>query len=199
LGTSIWAPIAIEGVYEQMFCGNGVGHNWRGLYMTSFLEAQSAWRERANMFPDGVKLALLAGDHLRTAYRGRYYAKAQNLSRKLRAAYDSALADYDLLLMPTVPIKGVRLPPRPQTSRAEAMTPGFMPIVNTTPFNVSGHPAISVPCAKIDGLPVGMMLIGRWFDEATLYRAAAAFERATDRTIFAPDWWNKIQRERACG
>jgi amidase len=79
------------------------------------------------------------------------------------------------------------------------MTPGFMPIVNTTPFNVSGHPAISVPCAKIDGLPVGMMLIGRWFDEATLYRAAAAFERATDRTIFAPDWWNKIQRERACG
>jgi amidase len=199
LGMSIWAPIAIEGVYEQMFRGNGVGHNWRGLYMTSLLEAQSAWRERANMFPEGVKLALLAGDHLRTAYRGRYYAKAQNLSRKLRAAYDSALADHDLLLMPTVPVKGVKLPPRPQKSRAEAMTPGFMPIVNTAPFNVSGHPALSVPCAKIDGLPVGMMLIGRWFGEATLYRAAAAFERATDRTIFAPDWWSKLQRERAGG
>src|SRR5258708_39269320 len=74
LGMSIWAPIAIEGVYEQIFRGNGVGHNWRGLYMTSLLEAHSAWRERANMFPEGVKLALLAGDHLRTAYRGRYYA-----------------------------------------------------------------------------------------------------------------------------
>ncbi len=138
------------------------------------------------MFPEGVKLALLAGDHLRTAYRGRYYAKAQNLSLQLRKVYDAALARHDVLLMPTVPVKGIRLPPRPPTSRAEALTPGFMPIVNTAPFNVSGHPALSVPCAMIDSLPIGMMLIGRWHDEAALYRAAGAYERATDRAIFAP-------------
>jgi amidase len=200
LAMSIWAPIAIEGVYSQMFRGNGVGDNWRGLYATSYLEAQSAWPERANMFPEGVKLALLAGEHLRHAYRGRYYAKAQNLSRKLRAAYDLALARHDLLLMPTTPVKGVRLPARPPASRQEALTPGFMPIVNTAPFNVSGHPAISVPCAKIDGLPIGMMLIGRWFDEATLYRAAAAFEGTIDQSLFTPPapFPKPIRHDRAC-
>jgi amidase len=143
-GMSIRAPIAIEGVCEQIFRGNGVGHNWRGLYMTSFLEAHSAWRERANMFPEGLKLGLLAGDHLRTVDRGRYYAKAQNLSRKLRAAHDGALERHDVRLLPTVPVKGFRLPPRPQTSRSKAIGPGFSPIANTGPFNVSGQ-AVPAP------------------------------------------------------
>jgi len=53
---------------------------------------------------------------------------------------------------------------------------------NTAPFDVTGHPAISVPCALRDSLPVGMMLVGRHFDEATLYRAAHAFERSLDWT-----------------
>jgi amidase len=50
-------------------------------------------------------------------------------------------------------------------------------LVNTCPTDVSHHPAISVPCGSVDGLPIGMMLIGRHFDEATIYRAALAFEQ----------------------
>ncbi|MGH7002440.1 MAG: amidase family protein, partial [Alphaproteobacteria bacterium] len=178
-GLAIWAPIAIEGVYEQVFRGNAMGHNWRGLYVTSLLEAHSAWRERANMVSEIVKLGLLAGDHLRQAYRGRYYAKAQNLSRALRTAYDHALADYDLLLMPTTPMKGVKLP-GPGASRAEQMAPGFDPIVNTAPFDCTGHPAMSIPCALSEGLPVGLMLIGKHWNEMAIYRAADAFEQGAD-------------------
>lgn len=54
--------------------------------------------------------------------------------------------------------------------------------VNTCPFNATGHPAITVPCALRDGLPVGMMLVGRHFDEPTIYRAAHAYEQAQDWT-----------------
>ncbi len=179
LGVAIWVPIAIEGVYEQVFRGNALGHNWRGLYATGMLEAHSAWRERVNMFPDNLKIGLLAGEHLRGATRGRYYAKAQNLSRKLEAAYDAALARYDLLMMPTTPMKGVKLPP-PDATRAEWLVPGFAPIANTAPFDCSGHPAMSIPCAKRDGLPIGMMLVAKPWDEAAIYRASAAFERAGD-------------------
>ena len=52
--------------------------------------------------------------------------------------------------------------------------------VNTAPFDVTGHPGMSVPCGMSDGLPVGMMLIGRHYEESTIYRAAGAFEAAKD-------------------
>jgi amidase len=143
------------------------------------LEAHSAWRGRANMFSEILKLGVLAGEHLHAAYRGRYYAKAQNLSMQLRDAYDQALARYDLLLMPTTPLAGVKLPP-PNGTRAEQMTPGFVPIVNTTAFDCTGHPAMSIPCALRDGLPIGMMLVAKHWDESTIYRAADAFERSGD-------------------
>jgi amidase len=51
---------------------------------------------------------------------------------------------------------------------------------NTFPFDLTSHPAMSIPCAIKDGLPIGMMLVGRHFDEMTLYRAAHAFEQSRD-------------------
>jgi amidase len=178
-GLAIWAPIAIEGTSEMVFHGNAMGTNWRGLYVSGMLEAHSAWRERANMFSEILKLGALAADHVRHAYRGRYYAKAQNLSRVLRAAYDHALGEYDLLLMPTTPMKGVKLP-GPKASRAEQMSPGFDPILNTAPIDCSGHPAMSIPCAVREGLPIGLMLIAKHWNEMAIYRAADAFERGSD-------------------
>ena len=50
----------------------------------------------------------------------------------------------------------------------------------TLPYNMTGHPAMSIPCGKSDGLPVGLMLIGKQYDEPTIYRAAFAFEQAAD-------------------
>jgi amidase len=184
-GLSIWAPLAIEGVYEQMFRSNGVGHNWRGRYPQAFLEHQAAWRQRIGLFPPGVRMAILAGEHIRETYHGRYYAKAQNLSLDLRAAYDAALAECDVLVMPTTPMTATPFPD-PRGGITEQLTPGFSPIVNTSPFDVSGHPAVSIPCAMVDGLPVGMMIIGRWFDDAMVYRAAAAYEGLTDREVYIP-------------
>ena len=109
---------------------------------------------------------------------GRYYVKAQHLRRTIRRAYDDVLSDYDLLLMPTTPMAATPLP-APDASPAERARRAGEMLANTGPFNVTGHPAITLPCgATDDGRPVGMMLVGRHFDEITLYRVAYAFEGA---------------------
>jgi amidase len=82
-------------------------------------------------------------------------------------------------VMPTLPIKATPIPP------ADAPLPlylqrAFEMIANTAPFDVTGHPAMTLPCGMIDGLPIGLMLIGKDYDESTIYSAAHAFEQSGD-------------------
>jgi amidase len=122
----------------------------------------------SDKFPYRVKMLTLLGNYLGQNYDGRYYTIGQNLRRVLRTSYDIALQKYDLLLMPTTPLKAQRFPKDNHTLPRNT--------VNTCPFNVTGHPAMNVPCGKSNGLPVGMMLVGRHFDETTLLQAAHAYE-----------------------
>ena len=103
----------------------------------------------------------------------------QDLARQLNAAYDNALSDFDLLLMPTVPLVATPLPPV-GAAVEEVVARAFEMLPNTCPFDVTGHPAMSIPCGLVDGLPVGLMLVAKNYDEATIYRAAYAFEQAGD-------------------
>src|SRR5437868_3215352 len=108
------------------------------------------------------------------AYQGRFYAKAQSLRAQLRKAYDELLSRFDLLVMPTTPMQAHRYEP---DQSAEAMVlAGWNMVANTAPFNMTGHPALNVPCGRANGLPVGMMLVGRHFDDATLLAAAERYE-----------------------
>jgi amidase len=181
LAPAIWLPIAAEGATEFMMKGNGMGTNWRGLYNTTLLDAHSAWHHRADELSDSLKITMLLGHYFTKHYRGHFYAKSQNLNRKLRAAYDAALGNYDLLLMPTLPMKATPLPP-PGAPRDLYIQRAFEMVPNTAPFNATGHPAMSIPCGMSDGLPIGLMLIGKYYDESVIYRAAAAFEGAGDWT-----------------
>jgi amidase len=179
IGKDIWAPIALEGLQVQMMNGNGMGFNWKGLYTVGLLDAHSAWRERANDLSDSLKISMFLGEYFLKHYRGRYYAKAQNIARRLKAAYDAALGTYDLLLMPTLPMKATPIPPV-DAPLGLYLQRAFEMIANTAPFDVTGHPAMTVPCGMGNGLPIGAMLIGKQWDEVTIYRAAAAFEQAGD-------------------
>lgn len=178
-GPAIWTPIALEGLQAQMMHGNGMGFNWEGLYTTSLLDAHANWRARANELSRTLKVSMFVGEYFIRQYRGHFYAKAQNLARLLRQAYDEALERHDVLLMPTLPMKATPLPPT-NAPLALWCQRGFEMLGNTSPFDVSGHPAMSVPCALSHGLPVGMMLVGRRFGESTIYRAAHAFEQLGD-------------------
>lgn len=179
IAPAIWSAIAHEGGVTQLFHGNGFGFNWKGFYLPSLMLAHDAWRQRADELSDSVKATLLFGQYVLNQYHGVPYARAQNLARRIRRSYDEALARYDLLLMPTLPIKAPPIPGA-DASISEMCARAFEMIANTAPFDVTGHPAISVPCAVRDDLPVGMMLVGKHWDEPTIYRAAQAFESACD-------------------
>jgi len=179
LGPAIWTPIAVEGATWQMMNGNGYGFNWKGLYVTSLIDAHAGWRARADELSDTLKATILFGQYVLNKHRGHYYAKAQNLARKLKAAYDAALDRYDLLLMPTLPMRATKIP-APDAPRMEIIARAFEMLPNTAPFDVTGHPALTLPCGTSDGLPAGLMLVGKHWDESTIYRAAHAFEQSHD-------------------
>lgn len=178
MGTVIWTPITLEGLQWQMMHGNGMGMNWEGLYTTSLMDAHAAWRERADELSDSLKVSMFVGEYFIRQYRGRYYAKSMNILRRLRAAYDAALAQCDVLLMPTTPMKATPLPDA-DAPLALYLQRAFEMIPNTAPFNATGHPAMSLPCDMSDGLPVGAMLVGKHWDEKTIYQVADAYASAT--------------------
>ena len=180
-GMAVWTAIASEGATWQMMLGNGYGFNWKGLYVTSLIGAHSGWRERADELSETLKATMLFGHYATTRHRGRYYAKAQNLARRLAAAYDAELAKYDLLLMPTLPMRATKLP-EPAGPRMDIITRAFEMLPNTAPFDVTGHPAMSLPCGMSDGLPAGLMLIGKHWNESAIYQAAYAYEKSHDWT-----------------
>ena len=174
----IWRVVTVEGRTALMFRGRGMGTNWKGYYTLSLLEAYArGFRDKPNLLSETIKFQVLLGEAMLRRYDGRYYARAQNLALLLRQAYDEALKSIDVLLLPTTPMKATPLPD-PKTSWVESFPRNLEMTSNTAAFNVTGHPALSVPCALSHGLPVGMMLVGRFFDESTLLRVAHACETA---------------------
>jgi amidase len=175
-GLAIWNGVAMEGATDLMVRGDAFGTNHKGHYTTDLVDFYGrARRARAQDYSVTVKITMLLGHYLSERYNHHYYAKSQNLGRRLRAAYDEALAGVDVLALPTTPMKAMRIPP-PGASVADVLTAALSNIANTAPIDVTGNPAISVPCAFSDGLPVGLMLVGRHFDDATVLRAGHAFE-----------------------
>lgn len=175
-----------EGAADFLFAGNILGSGFGGYYPEQMAGHWArAWRENPDALPAIGKFALLFGAHMRQTEQSRTYAKAQNLRRTLRAAYDAALAQFDVIAMPTLPYTAPLLPPR-DTSLEAVVTAGLDMEGNTAPFDATGHPAITVPCGLCNGLPVGLMFVGRHFDERNLLRAAASFERLGDWTSFGP-------------
>jgi amidase len=178
-GNAIFGAIGNEGISATL-SANGLGTILDGHQVVSMIDAFARGRlARADDMPDQIKFNLLIGQYMREAYHGRYYAKARNLTRALRAAYDDALAKWDLLVMPTTPMKATALP---GAGNADDMRAAYAVANNTCQFDLTGHPAISLPCAMSAGLPVGMMLVGRIGEDATVLKAAHAFAHQ----VFSP-------------
>lgn len=117
-------------------------------------------------------------------------AKATNLSRQLRDAYDAALEEYDILLTPTLPYVATSHA-SPDATPIEQIAKQIGLTSNTAPFNQSGHPVLAMPIGMLEvlegpgveakvKLPVSMQVIGKWWDEMTVYEAAYAWEKNND-------------------
>ncbi|TVP45303.1 MAG: amidase [Halomonas sp.] len=176
-GLALWSAIAFEGATELMVRGDGFGTNWRGHYSTQMMDFYGrARRARGHDFSDTVKVTVLAGHYMSEHYNRHYYAKAQNVSRRLARDYDNALQRCDLLVMPTTAMKATQ---RPTDRSLNSILAGALSnLHNTAPFDVSGHPAMSIPVGLSEGLPVGMQLVGRRWDEATVLKVAHAYQVA---------------------
>ncbi|WP_431909764.1 amidase [Amycolatopsis thermoflava] len=176
-GLDVWTVIGTDGTARQMIDGNGYGMNVPGRYdpelMVHFARGR---RVHADDMSDTLKTMILTGAYAAERYDMRHYAMARELAWELRAGYDAALAEVDVLVLPTVPYVAKPLP-GPDATREERMVNALGMVGNTAPFDASGHPAISVPAAPVDGLPTGLMIAGRRFDDATVLRVAAAYER----------------------
>jgi amidase len=177
-GTSIWAGILIPG-FAATVASNGEGTGHGGHYNTHWNHFfGKARKTMSSEFPPLVKLALIVAEYLREDYFGVYYSKAQNLRRVLRAEINRLLEKFDVLALPTTPMKPTRL--RDSITFKEMTGTGTFLINNTCPFNVTGHPAISIPCAIRSGVPIGLQFVSRHFDEGTLFHAGYAFEQSFD-------------------
>ena len=181
----IWTCLVMEGTWYHSFRANGLEHHWAGEYDLNLLEHWArAVKRSGDKLPEMGKIISLVGSYAAAEQSGKYYGLAMNLRRELIRAYDSALQEYDLLLMPTTPNKAIPFG-RGKMNLEQSTAASMGNLHNTCAFDASGHPALSAPCSQGEnGLPVGLMLAGRYFDEVTILRAASAFEKATKKKEF---------------
>jgi len=134
-------------------------------------------RSRSEGFGDEVKRRIMLGTFaLSSGYYDAYYKKAQKVRTLIKNDFDKIFEDYDVVIGPTAPTPAFKVGENiddPLTMYANDIL--------TIPVNLAGVPGISVPCGFSEqGLPIGLQIIGKHFDESTVYRTAHAFEQATD-------------------
>jgi amidase len=177
--------------YRAARGNGGFGFGSRGFYPESLIAALDAtFSQEADRLAAYMKFTWMLGELSHRSFHGAVYAKAQNRRPVITRAYDRALAEVDVLAMPTCPTVAPPLPERAaptdawrgELDVARRVGPSFR---NLQPFSFTGHPALALPCGKVEGLPVSLQLVGRHFDDAKVLRAARAGEQAVryDTTI----------------
>ena len=139
-------------------------------------------RSRSEGFGAEVKRRILLGTFVLSAgYYDAYYRKAQQVRTLLRADFEQAFAECDVLAMPTSPEIAF-----PLGERSDDPLRMYLTDVYTVTANLVGVPGISVPCGHVSGLPVGLQFLGRPLDEETLLRVADTLQRRTDHHLQQP-------------
>jgi amidase len=172
----------------NMLRSEGVGYGHLGYIDAGRMRAFAvARRAQSRLLNPYVKAWLLTDGYLRQKYPGRSFATLHNQRLLLRRAFDDALREFDLLLTPTIPIVATPLPPAHATLDELLDDSRECICYNTAPLNLSGHPALTLPSGTDEeGLPTGVQLIGRNFDEYTVFRAAFELERCAVPTPARP-------------
>lgn len=133
-------------------------------------------KSRSQGFGDEVKRRIMLGTYaLSSGYYDAYYLKSQKVRTLIKQDFDNVFNNYDLIIGPTAPTAAFRI--GEQVGDPLTM---YLNDICTIPVSLAGVPAISIPCGFADGLPVGLQIIGKAFDERTVLRAAHAFEQHTD-------------------
>ncbi|WP_080873688.1 Asp-tRNA(Asn)/Glu-tRNA(Gln) amidotransferase subunit GatA [Oceanobacillus timonensis] len=140
-------------------------------------------KSRSEGFGNEVKRRIMLGTFaLSSGYYDAYYKKAQKVRTLIKNDFDNILKEYDVIVGPTAPTPAFKVGEK--TSDPLTM---YVNDIMTIPVNLAGVPGISIPCGfSEEGLPIGLQVIGNYFDESTVYRAAHAFEQATEHHTKRP-------------
>jgi aspartyl-tRNA(Asn)/glutamyl-tRNA(Gln) amidotransferase subunit A len=132
---------------------------------------EESMREHADRFDPTVLMRLRAGENI----TGPIYARARRFQSEFKAILAGIFREVDFLVLPTTPVVAPRFPAGDSALDTASLTR------HTGPFNLAGVPALSVPCGfNSEDLPIGMMIVGRWWDEAGVLRVGHAYQQATD-------------------
>lgn len=152
---------------------DGVRYGYRDFQADNVVDMFS--QSRAHGFGPEVKRRIMLGTYaLSSGYYDAYYLKALKVRRLIAEDFTRVFQDFDVIVSPTAPSVAFKL----GEQSGDPLTL-YMNDILTVPVNMAGLPGISIPCGFDRGLPIGMQLIGKAFDEATLYKAAYAFEQNT--------------------
>jgi aspartyl-tRNA(Asn)/glutamyl-tRNA(Gln) amidotransferase subunit A len=153
---------------------DGVRFGYRTQNAENLIELYS--KTRAEGFGDEVKRRIMLGTFaLSSGYYDAYYKKAQKARTLIKQDFEKVFEKYDVIIGPTTPTPAFKI--GENTSDPLTM---YANDILTIPVNLAGVPGISVPCGFADGLPLGLQIIGKHFDESTIYKVAYAYEQSTD-------------------
>ena len=159
---------------------DGMKYGYRDPYATNAVEAMLATRDYA--FGAEVKRRIMLGTYaLSAGYYDAYYKKAQQVRTLVTRDYQQVFEQVDVLAGPTSPTVAFRLGEKLDDPLAM-----YLSDVYTVPANLAGTPGISIPCGYADGLPIGLQILGKHFDEAGVLRLAHAYQLATDWHLRRP-------------
>ncbi|NEW09130.1 Asp-tRNA(Asn)/Glu-tRNA(Gln) amidotransferase subunit GatA [Paenibacillus sp. SYP-B3998] len=131
---------------------------------------------RSEGFGPEVKRRIMLGTYaLSSGYYDAYYLKAQKVRTLIKQDFDQVFEKFDIIIGPTAPTPAFKI-----GEQNEDPLTMYLNDIMTIPVSLAGIPAISVPCGFVNGLPVGLQVIGKALDESTLLRVAHAFEQHTD-------------------
>jgi aspartyl-tRNA(Asn)/glutamyl-tRNA(Gln) amidotransferase subunit A len=162
---------------------DGIRYGFRADNVESLMDLYK--ETRAQGFGDEVKRRIMLGTFaLSAGSYDAYYKKSQQVRTLIKQDFDQVFEKYDVIIGPTTPTPAFKVGEKnddPLTMYANDIL--------TIPVNLAGVPGISVPCGFADGMPLGLQIIGKHFDEATIYRVAHAYEQATSFHKQTPQIW----------
>lgn len=153
---------------------DGVRYGYRADDVETLIDLYK--RSRAEGFGDEVKRRIMLGTFaLSSGYYDAYYKKAQKVRTLIKKDFEDVFEKYDVIIGPTTPTPAFKI-----GENVDDPLTMYANDILTIPVNLAGVPGISVPCGFSNGLPLGLQIIGKHFDEASVYKVAYAFEQATD-------------------
>ncbi|QCR33870.1 Asp-tRNA(Asn)/Glu-tRNA(Gln) amidotransferase subunit GatA [Lysinibacillus sp. SGAir0095] len=162
---------------------DGIRYGFRAEGVKNLMELYK--ETRAQGFGEEVKRRIMLGTYsLSAGTYDAYYRKAQQARTLIKQDYDKVFEDYDVIIGPTAPTAAFEI----GANIDDPMTMYANDIL-TIPINLAGVPAISIPCGFDNGMPLGLQIIGKHFDEETIYRTAYAYEQATNFHAQTPQIW----------